>query len=383
MQYLEDFLHYYVEDVGVNDNNKQILESINSQCRRGIALTDRQYALVKEKLLEKLENFSGDEPLKLPLRKIDRSKYIKFASNSEIDGFHTSNLAKQDWIWVKIRFPFHKKTIIKIDELKHKMRNGQTNYYHKKGSHIHYFRVMNDAVYTVVDTLKDSNFKIDKNVYEYYEKCKQIVERKDDYISLYDKTFFNVPTEVQEKLQGASDLIIADRSFSHQYNVKAHMPSNLTESIAYRKKQDYYVDPNDYRLIDVAESMKELQRFPILMLVDADSYLEQVTEIHKAFSYIPNDLQSVLFRDETKGNYNVNDYIKEHKLNNWVDKDTQIVYIKKSQLPKIIFNSGFKPITALGLNSYRSNTNVEHYIRFNCDLLIFYDAEPSMFYRRG
>ena len=74
---------------------------------------------------------------------------------------------------------------------------------------------------------------------------------------------------------------------------------------------------------------------------------------------------------------------KEHKLNNWVDKDTQIVYIKKSQLPKIIFNSGFKPITALGLNSYRSNTNVEHYIRFNCDLLIFYDAEPSMFYRRG
>ena len=35
MQYIEDFLHHYVEDIGVNNNNKQILESINSQCRKG------------------------------------------------------------------------------------------------------------------------------------------------------------------------------------------------------------------------------------------------------------------------------------------------------------------------------------------------------------
>ena len=379
MQYIEDFLHYYVEDIGVNDSNKQILESINSQCRKGIALTDRQYALVKEKLLEKLDNFTGDEPLRIPLRKIDRRKYIKFATNDEIDGFHTSNLAKQDWIWIKVRFPFHKKTIVKIDELKHKMRNGNTNYYHKKGSHIHYFRVMNDTVYNVVHTLKDSNFQIDKKVLEYYDKSKNIVNNKFDYIPHYEGKFHNVVDSVSAELQSNNFINIADKSIKYAFEIDHPLPKNLSESIAYRKDQNFYVDPSDYSLEDIAQSLEKLNRFPLLVLIDQDDFLNQVKSVHTAFSFVENKFQSVLFRDDTKVNYNVNDYIKEHKLNNWVDNDTKIVYIKKNQLPKILFSSGFKPITALGLKSYRSNNNVGYYCKFNCDLILFHDSEPSLF----
>jgi hypothetical protein len=383
MQYIEDFLHYYVEDIGVNDSNKQILESINSQCRKGIALTDRQYALVKEKLLEKLDNFTGDEPLKIPLRKIDRRKFIKFATNDEIDGFHTSNLNKQSWIWIKVRFPFHKKLIIKIDELKHKIRNGNTNYFHKKGSHTHYFRVMNDTVYNVVSTFIASNFEIDADVLDYFKKCKAIVDAKDEYIPMYRNGFINVNEEVKTNLQNSNELIKADRSFGNQYFIETDIPKSLTESIAYRKKQDYYVDPNDYSLHDVASSLHELERFPILVLVDNDDMARQTKMIHEAFSFIPNNLHSVLFRADAGPQTEVNRFITDNKLNNWVDNDTKIVYIKKNQLPKIIFNSGFKPITTFALNSYRSNTNVELYSRFNCDLMIFYDAEPSLFFNRG
>ena len=131
----------------------------------------------------------------------------------------------------------------------------------------------------------------------------------------------------------------------------------------------------------MAQSLKQLERLPLLVLIDAGDYLDQVKQIHNAFDFVPNNLQSVLFRDDSKDNYNVNDYIREHKLNNWVDNNTQIVYIKKSQLPKIIFDSGFTPITTLGLNSYRSNTNVDNYCKFNCDLMIFYDDKPSIFNR--
>jgi len=380
MYYIEDFLHHYVEDIGVVDNNRQILESINSQCRKGIALTDRQCALVKEKLLEKLEEFTGDEPTRLPLRQIDRSKYIKFVSNNDIDGLHTSN-AKQDWVWLKVRFPFHKKLIVKIDDLKFKIRNGSTSYFHKKGSHIHYFRVLNDSVYLVVNTLIDSNFKIDTEVLNYYKKCKNIIENKNDYISMYYCGFTNVSPQVENALNERSNLIIADRSIRYQYHCKTDIPKNLTESIAFRKTQDFYVDPGIYTLNEMAQSLKQLERLPLLVLIDAGDYLDQVKQIHNAFDFVPNNLQSVLFRDDSKDNYNVNDYIREHKLNNWVDNNTQIVYIKKSQLPKIIFDSGFTPITTLGLNSYRSNTNVDNYCKFNCDLMIFYDDKPSIFNR--
>ena len=383
MQYIEDFLHHYVEDIGVNNNNKQILESINSQCRKGIALTDRQYALVREKLLEQLDEFVGDEPTKLPLREIDRSKYIKFVPNEEIDGLHSFNAAKQDWVWLKVRFPFHKKLIVKIDDLKFKMKNGSTNYFHKKGSHIHYFRVMNNTVYTVVDVFKDSNFEIDKNVMEYYEKCKNILINQHNYTSAYDNAFYNIDETVIKDLKNFNDIVRHDRSIKYQYKVKNKTPKNLTEFIAYRNNQQCYVDPKDYEIEDIANSLKELERFPILVIIDQNEYLEQVRLIHKAFDFVPNNLQSVLFRDESKDNYNVNHYIKDHKLNNWVDNNTQIVYIKKTQLPKIIFDSGFMPITTLAVNSYRSNANVEHYCKFNCDLMIYYDDQPSLFYTKG
>ena len=58
MQYVEDFLQFYVEHIGVDNKNKQILESINRQCKRNIALTDRQYALVVKLLLNaNIDNF--------------------------------------------------------------------------------------------------------------------------------------------------------------------------------------------------------------------------------------------------------------------------------------------------------------------------------------
>jgi hypothetical protein len=46
-EYIEDYLHYLVGEIGVDFSDEKILHSINKQINtKGLALTDRQYDFV-------------------------------------------------------------------------------------------------------------------------------------------------------------------------------------------------------------------------------------------------------------------------------------------------------------------------------------------------
>jgi len=104
--YIEDILHYYVDTIGVNDADRPILNSISKQCKKGIALTDRQYELVKNKMLDQKNLFkdrdidleNSFEP-RLPIRQIDRSKYICIVDTAEAYGNSPYESSKQSWQW--------------------------------------------------------------------------------------------------------------------------------------------------------------------------------------------------------------------------------------------------------------------------------------------
>ena len=102
-------------DFGFNlkSEDATILISIAKQLSKGIAMTDRQYALVKKKLSEyetqfddkNIDVISISENLLYELREIDRSHWIKV-------------LHWKDEDILGIRFPFNKKVIKHLDELK-------------------------------------------------------------------------------------------------------------------------------------------------------------------------------------------------------------------------------------------------------------------------
>ena len=88
--------------IEIDKSDKTIMYSIARQVYKGSALTDKQYALMKIKLAtyknqfleNKFDNFDiALESLRLPLRKIDRRKYIKIVKIENVE-------------WIKIRFPF-------------------------------------------------------------------------------------------------------------------------------------------------------------------------------------------------------------------------------------------------------------------------------------
>ena len=108
MKTVEDYLNFLIENnLSIHSSDVNLLQSLYRQIQRGIGFTDRQLALTVSKIEMYKDQFNQadfifcDEELKnvkLPLRKIDRSKTIKFVEEN-------------DEIFLAIRFPFSKKDI--------------------------------------------------------------------------------------------------------------------------------------------------------------------------------------------------------------------------------------------------------------------------------
>jgi hypothetical protein len=370
MTYIEDYLEYLCNNqLDSLQSCNAIYFSIYKQITRGVGITDRQYALVLKKIQEYMD--ADDLPTRTPLRSIDRSKYITIVDNIE-DTVYESY--KDNWKWIKVRFPFSKKDIAKVDSI----GISHNEYYHKKGSHEHYYKFTSKNVYKIINVLKNRNFKIEDTLFEYYEKINDVVNVKFD---VYENC---IPDTVKKELSELSNLQHADRGLRYGYNTPPTDSDTITNIIAYRQDIEVCLDPKKYKVQDIIETVNLLDRFPLLVLIDEDTSYIQLKQIHSEVSkIIDNKHQSVLFRIDSKdaNNAPVNDYIKDNHLNNWVDNETKVVYIKKSKLPKVLLQSNFKPMCTLSKTSTRCNKNVKTYMETFCDCILYHDVSLSLFGR--
>ena len=370
MTYIEDYLEYLCNNqLDSLQSCNAIYFSIYKQITRGVGITDRQYALVLKKIQEYMD--VDDLPTRTPLRSIDRSKYITIIDNIE-DTVYESY--KDNWKWIKVRFPFSKKDIAKVDSI----GISHNEYYHKKGSHEHYYKFTSKNVYKIINVLKNRNFKIEDTLFEYYEKINDVVNVKFD---VYENC---IPDTVKKELSELSNLQHADRGLRYGYNTPPTYSDTITNIIAYRQDIEVCLDPKKYKVQDIIETVNLLDRFPLLVLIDEDTSYIQLKQIHSEVSkIIDNKHQSVLFRIDSKdaNNAPVNDYIKDNHLNNWVDNETKVVYIKKSKLPKVLLQSNFKPMCTLSKTSTRCNKNVKTYMETFCDCILYHDVSLSLFGR--
>ena len=373
MTYIEDYLEYLCkEKLSSLQSVDSIYFSIYRQTVRGIGLTDRQYSLVLRKIKEYLD--VEDLPTKIPLRSIDRSKYIKIVDTLDVYGQDTVfDNYKSNWKWIKVRFPFSKKDIVRIDSI----QINHTEYFHKKGSHAHFYKLTPKNVYAVISVLQSRNFTIQDDLLSFYEK---IVTVKNSNFNIFDTC---LPDEIKQTINSLSEIQQVDRGIMYGYKKQINNDDSLVHKIAHRQENDLCINPDEYKFDEVAQAITELDRFPLIVLIDEDMSYLQLQQIHKAFNHIPNDKQSVLFRVDNKDakNNHVNNYVKDYNLNNWVDSETKIVYIKKNKLPKVLLQSEFKPICAVGKTSNRCNTNISCYVDLYCDCVIYHDKSLSLFRR--
>jgi hypothetical protein len=377
--YLEDICNNHLDSLKYKDS---IYFSIYSQVSRGIGLTDRQYALVAKKVKEYV-NISDDVSTRIPLREIDRSKYVKVVEReSNSDELLLPFNRKKNNPWIKIRFPFAKKDIVLIEELKLLC----DTYYHARGSHEHYFSFTPRNSYHIYDKLCNRNFDIDNQIKEFYDKSSLVIHNRLQYVPhLKANTLKNVNNSIVKELELASTDIYYIQDKSIRYGFEIIDPKNdhtLASELSIRNEPEILAPPSKYSLNEIANAFLHLDRFPLIVLVDENDMYSQLLQIYSAFNgFIPNEEQSVMFRSDSKdlNNRDLNQFIKDKQLNNWVDKHTKIVYIKKNKLPKVLLASNFVPCTALSIRSDRSNNLVSDWVKFNCDLIVYNDDKFSSF----
>ena len=374
----------------IDDNDKTIIHSIARQVFKGTALTDRQCLLMKQKLNDYFTQFLSYDytnyevaihELRQPLRQIDRRKYIKISDTNERE-----ELNKDNSQWIVIRFPFSKKAIIKLEKVANKFRKYYT---HKKGSHKHYFKIKENIVYELISTFKNNEFVIDQNLLDMYKEVEIIKQEPSNYVpGLWNGKIKNISKSgtdfIESKINKLSELQLFDRRRLYGLNYITHdIDDSLPNFIAHREWIDCYIDNEAHSLQNVCDSLLQLDRLPLLVLLDTNEEYAQLSKVHTALSSIPTEEQTVLFRTEnkTENDKNFNHYIHKNNLNNWFDTNTKVLYLSKQKLPKILFTVDWQPMSVLCLTSTRINTIVSVYMNDTCDLHVYHEKNKSIFWR--
>lgn len=359
--------------IEIDKSDKTIMYSIARQVYKGSALTDKQYALMKTKLatykdqfLENaFDNFDAAlESLRLPLRKIDRRKYIKIVKIENVE-------------WIKIRFPFSKKDIMKINAIP------KFSYQHDKGSHEHYFQLTEKSIDNVCSQFINTQFEIDKKLVDWYEEIKVIKSNPSKYVpGLWNDTLLNLPEKANTYVKNFSRLQLLDRKrqLGIEY-ITCDKDNTIENLIAQRSHPEICLSPKEHYLEEIILGLKKLERFPLLVIISPDNPLTELAAFVESFEQhnFNTQKQTVLFRSKSSDEYNVNDYIKDKKLNNWLDNSTEVVYISKDKLPKLLFKNNWQPQASISISSVRNNHKVQNYIDSSCDLIVYNDDSPSIF----
>ena len=174
--------------IPIESTDMTILNSIGRQVFRGKALTDRQ----RDVIIEKLDyyNIDYENVLRMPLREIDRSKYIKLIDDTDVPDLPKSQHSNTKYM--KLRFPFNKRTIIALQEtiFDHKI----SNHIHQKGSHEHYILCNEKNTFAIVGLFVNKSYEIDQELIDYYNKVKNILDNPRKHIPYADcNGVYNLP----------------------------------------------------------------------------------------------------------------------------------------------------------------------------------------------
>ena len=362
-----------------------ILTSIARQVYKGVGLTDRQYELIKTKLISYQEMFdfeltSSLDVLRIPIRKLNREKTIQLVS------FETGTV-------IAVRFIFNKRLISQIEKVKHEA----TEHSYSSIDKVHYFPFNEHNMFCVIKNFKNSNFDIEPDLLTYFNKVEAMHNNKEDHIpgiysfklkNLSDSAIKFMVSSIGEPSK-ENLAIYNDRKnqlglhYFEQEELEQSLNALtiLSKKIVTRTTHNVIVSPLVYPIERVLESLLELNRFPLLVILPTTAPLDGLLSVHKGLTniFFKEDM-SVLFRTDNNNGKEFNEYIKDNQLNNPLDNSTKVVYINNSKFPKPLLKSTWKPSAVLTIGSQRMNSKVDSYA--SClDLIIHYDTDLSPFNR--
>ena len=380
----------------IERSDYNLITSLARQTFRGTAYTDRQCELAKQKIMYYKSQYEDNgynidiaiEELRMPLREVDQSRWIKVVGSPD----NLLEREQSEGPWIAIRFIFQKKLISSIDTIKRKLGYG----IYDKENKIHYFPLTEKTVYEILSVFNESNnFEVEEQLRIYYGKLIEMKNNKENYVpgiyslklkNLHEKSLEYAISSIGEpnidnlcRYYDQKDKIGLSYFDDNDLYKSLRFLTSLTKKVVNRTKTQIQINPKEYTIENIAETVLELYRFPlVVVLTEKDCYSELV-QFHKAFNgIIPNESCSVLFRlDNDTDGAEFNQYIRRNNLNNLVDNNTKIVYISNNKIPKPLLQSDWLPSAAITSDSSRSSGGKLDFYLSSLDLVIHYDDDVS------
>lgn len=312
-----------------------ILTSVARQVFKGTALTDRQFDMLARKFEKYTLQFEqngiditrvvDNKVIRTPFRNVDRTQRVYLEDK-----------------FIIAQFPFNKKLIAKIQ----KLRNETTGQIHNDKNKWK-IELSEINVKVIGDTLSKFNFSQEFQdlydtilTYKFEEHVPGIY--KNELKNIHPEALANAEKECGDLKSNLIKYIDRRQQFGIEHiDIDINFPrTKLSEQIAFRKTSIVHIGSN-IDLESVIAAIDELKRYPVLVVADEEQ-LEDVAVIKSLFSkYVNNEHQAVMFRmaNDSVANSNFNEWVKENKLNNWVDNNTKVVYIKSTKVPKAVMLS--------------------------------------------
>ena len=361
-------LNNYTFELKKEDYN--ILTSVSRQVFKGTALTDRQFEMLVRKFdgyKEQFEKHNIDidtiiskKILRYPFRQVDRSQKIF------IDGKY-----------IVAQFPFNKKLISAIQDLR-TYTTGQTT--NDKNKWL--FELSEKNIKVVGDVLQ--KFEFSEEFQTLYNTISSYI--MEDWVpgiyrtelkNLHPKALENAKKSCGEFSSNVIKYIDRRKQFGIEHIDVEYEIQTLADKIAFRKTPLLYIKDH-LSLETVIEAINTLDRYPLLVVVDEEKY-DTIYDIDKVLDqYTVKQQRSVMFRipNDSVDTSKFNQWIRNNKLNNWVDNRTKIVYISSIKIPKPVLMN-FKPQCILNLSkNLRSYGSGFSWFNTATDLRIDYGHSP-------
>lgn len=356
--------------------DKAVIFSLAAQFRKNLALTQRQAELTmrilenvqsKLSLISEAKNLIESPVFKYSFRKVDTSKTINIL-----------NVNSEDFIAVK--FPFDKKLSNVLSSIP-----GKSGYSKEYKSFLY---KLNDKTLVNLlehETIQNYQFTVSQELQDLYLIIKNIIDNRENHIPIIDHdevltlknsnktldTYFN--NHKTGKI--LSDIFLAKTlgiSLSKKL-IDTINSMNLNE-----KTVDLFLNKNSGKKITYSDStikeyISSVDQWPLLFILSDDDRVDHLLNSwHNDLNDIGinNSQMSVLFRstDNTK----FNEYIKMNQLNNRVDENTKIVFIR-NKIPKVLYKIDFKPKIIISSSTFYAHYSVQKTV----------DSHPFVIYMSG
>ena len=240
-------------------------------------------------------------------------------------------------------------------------------------------------IHLLVGEFLQENFEIDEKIMKFYEDVDTVLKTSEINFAIGNTTNENLKKLLRSDLGAlAVDdiLLLNDRKIRYQYEIYEKIPDfSLTTAIAQRPSTNIFINSVSHTLIDIVDSLKSLNRLPLLVVFDGHSSeinkksLNLLSEALVANSIV--DHVGIYFRfNQQADSSGFNKSVSELGYNKNLSDQSQVAGIAAGKLPKFFIKDKWKPKSVISFTT--SFRNSKSYVYCNdVDLIIYYgDKKP-------